>query len=566
MRTTRTTTWAAGAAVLGMALAGCTGSTSSSGGGGGGSSSSTGGILAAYTGASGQFVQNYNPFSPTVLGAIQGMVYEPLFFFNAQAPLGTPAVPVLGESYQLSADGTSLEVTTKSGVTWSDGKPFTARDVAFTMNTVHDTPALNTTGNAPSAKATDDTHVTLTFDKPAFTSAPSFLGQTYIVPEHIWASKKDVAKDLNPNPVGTGPMKLGSFSSQSYLLSKNPAFRDAGKLEVGGVRFTSLAGNEAATNKLLAGQLDWSGTFIPDIAKVLKPKPNLAYVASTTNQVALATCSSTALGCTGPQTDPVVRKAISAALDRDQINKLAYYGGGVQMSPTFALIGRDDQFIAPRYQPVPMTADVAAATSMLEGDGWVKGADGIYAKGGQRLRLQALVTAGYTDYIAALSVMTQQLKKAGIELQVQQVANAEFGSATGAGTFQLAITALYQPGVVPDPYYVYDTFYNSKNGGKVGTSVNPYANITRFADPDVDAALQVARGTNDLKAKAAAYATVQRKIVADMPYIPIIRSAGYTEYDTSRFTGWPTQQDLYADASPGATPSQGQVLMHLRKK
>lgn len=562
----KSTTWAACALAFGLTLASCTGSSSGGTPNGtpNGSAKGAGPTLAVYNGGSGQFVKNFNPLSPNVLGNIDGMVYEPLFFFNNLSPLGSKPTPLLGASYSFNDKGTVLSVTTKSGVTWSDGQPFTANDVAFTFNLIKKTPELDTTGNAPTAKATDDTHVTLTFAKPSFTDGPNVLGTRYIVPEHIWKNKTNVATDPNDNPVGTGPMMLSDFNGQSYLLKKNPKFRDAADVKVPGVRVFSLSGNQAATDKLLAKQLDWAGIFIPNVDKVLKAAPSVSYSATGSQQIELNTCSNAKLGCTGPQTDKVVRHAIYQAIDRQQINKLAYFGKASPISPTYCLLDRDKQFIAAAYSgPAPMTPNVGKATQLLEGDGWTKGADGIYQKAGQQLSMTVLVTAGYTDYIATLQAMTEQLKAAGIEIKTQQVANNENTSAQALGHFQLAISGIFQ-GPAADPYYIYNNTFSTANTTKVGVSGNPYGNVSRFSSPVVDAALQQAAGTQDLGVKAAAYAKIQSVIVPDMPYIPVLNNVSFAEFNTADYKGWPTYDDQYASASPASAPGNGVVLTRLR--
>ncbi|MFE9750984.1 ABC transporter substrate-binding protein [Saccharothrix saharensis] len=521
-------------------------------------------ILDAYAGASGTFVENWNPFSPTGLSSVQGMIYEPLFLFNSLKSASERPTPLLGTEYSWNENGTVLSVTTREGVRWNDGKPFSAKDVAFTFNLIRNTPELNTTGTSPVAEVVDDTHLTLTFDKPSFVSAPTLLGGTYIVPEHIWQSKGDPATDRNSDPVGTGPMKAGEFSPQSYVLTKNPEFRAADDVRVGGLRFHSLSGNQAATDKLLAGQLDWAGIFIPDIKKVLDKRSDIGYTFYGSQQVVLATCSNAELGCEGPQTEQAVRQALSAAIDRDQVNKLAYYGNAQPISATFALLDRDRDFIAPGLDRTePGSADVARAQRILEEAGWSKGADGIYAKNGVRLSLTVKVTTGYTDYITALDTMVQQFKAAGIEMEVRQVANSENTSSQGLGNFQLAISAIYQ-GRGPDPYYVYDGFFASKNTGRVGESVNPYGNVVRYSNPAVDAALDAAASTEDLKVKAEQYATIQREIVEDLPYIPIVNNITAAVYSKKRVTGFPTADDLWASPNIGSAPDNGLVLQRLR--
>ncbi|RMB58999.1 ABC transporter substrate-binding protein [Tessaracoccus antarcticus] len=511
-------------------------------------------VLQVYRGGSGQFVENYNPLSPTVLKDVDGLIYERLFFFDNLQPLGTEPTPELGKSYKINDAGTVVTVQLQEGVKWSDGEPFTAKDVAYTFNTMRDNDALNRTGNTPKAEATSDTEVTLTFDAASFGTVPTILGSP-IVPEHIFSKMADITTDTNLKPVGTGPMKPGDFTAQSYTYDKSDTFREADKVVPAGLRYYSLSGNEAATNKLLAGELDWAGINIPDVEKVIKSKPDLHLQDTTNQQVILTTCSNAKLGCTGPQTSPAVRHAMAAAMDRDQINKLAYFGRGVPISPTFGVVPRDNDLIDKAFPTMPMTADPAKAKSLLEADGWKMGSDGIYAKGGERLSMAAVVTSGYTDYISALEVMKQQFKEAGIEIVPQQQANAEVTSARGLGKFQVAIDSVFD-GPVADPYYIYSNSFNSANLVPVGESGNPYGNTSKFSNPEVDAAVQAAGATQDVAEKAKQYAIIQKIIVEDMPLVPIINNKGFVMYNDSIYTGW----KLYA--AGGAE----QTLLQLKLK
>src|SRR6478736_7897390 len=115
----------AGAATLAL-LAAC------SGGDGGGSGSTgasgDGSTLVAYTGQSGDYQVNFNPFSPSRIGGL-GAIYEQLFFINKAAE--SDPVPLLGTGYTWNEDGTELEVALREDATWTDGEPFTADDVVF---------------------------------------------------------------------------------------------------------------------------------------------------------------------------------------------------------------------------------------------------------------------------------------------------------------------------------------------------------------------------------------------------------------------------------------------------
>lgn len=548
--------WIAGAAAAATAavlLSGCAPA------GGGSSSSSSADTLVAYTGQSGDYQINFNPYSPSQIGGI-GTIYESLFFVTNVN--NDPYVPLLGTEYTWNDDGTQLTVAIRDGVTWSDGEPFTAKDVAYTFQMMLDTPSLNNGGFDGTVEAVDDTQVVFTWDYPAFVSGPTILGRTPIVPEHIW-SGIDPTTDVMAEPVGTGPYTLGNFKPQAFTLESNPDYWD-GEPAVKAVRYLSLSGNTAGADALKAGTIDWQTGPVPDIQNVSTTYPGYDAITIPQNQVALLTCSSAELGCTGPQTDPAVRQAVYAALNRDQINSLAFQNTASEISPTFALTTTQKDLISAAVtEPVaPGTPDAEAAAEILEAAGWAKGADGIYARDGESLALTVEVVTGWTDYITAIDTMAQQLKAAGIELKVSQSSWNEWTDKKGKGTYQLAIDSLGQ-GAASDPYYLYDKYFNTEFTAPVG-EVAPQ-NVARFSDPEVDAALAVLKATDpaDTAARQAQFDIIQAEIVTSMPYIPVLTGGTTSEFHADKFTGWPTLDDLYAFPAIWASPDNAQIFKSL---
>lgn len=543
------------AAMAPVGLAACTGQSNLDGGAGGSDKP----IVTTYNGSGSGFTKNFNPHSASVLSMVQGLIYEPLFYFNPLNPIDAAPVPQLGESYSWNADGTALTVTVRSGVTWSDGTPFTAKDVAFTFNRIKDTPALNGSGKAPAAEATDESTVVITYPEPAFVEGPNALGRTWIIPEHLFADVADLATDANEEPVGTGPFVLSDFTAESYLLGANESYWEEGKPAIGGVRVISLSGNQSATDKWLAGEIDYMSTAIPDLDTHVQKNPDLSYTNTPTSQCALFAAANPELGCEGPQTDVAVRQALYYGMDREQLSTLAFFGLGTDISPSFALPERDKDFIDPGIANAPWNADVAKAQQILEDAGYAKGEDGIYAKDGVRVSMTISCPTGWTDFVTALDTLTEQYKKVGIELIPQQVSVNEWNDAKSKGTFQLVIDSIGQ-GPAPDPYYPYHTFFGTDSTVPVGENGNPYQNSSRFSDPEVDAALAAAAATDDPEVKKQQYFLIQKKIVEQMPYIPVLIGSSLTEYNSSKVTGWPTQDDLYCYPMSWSAPDNGQVL------
>lgn len=529
----------AGAAALALLVTACSGGGDDADDGQG----STAGVgasetLVAYTGQAGDYQINFNPYSPSNIAG-RGTIYEPLYFIN-KARVEDP-VPLLGTEYSWNDDGTELSVTLRDGVTWSDGEPFTADDVVFTFDMLVGTPAINNMGFDGTTTAVDDEHVTFTFDQPAFVKAPDILGQ-YIVPEHLWADVNPT-EDVIENPVGTGAYLLSDFKPQAITLVANEDYW-GGAPKLKQIRWLSLSGNQAGADALAAGDIDWQTGPVPDIQNVADNYPGYDALTAHQNQMVLATCSNADLGCTGPQTDPAVRHALYLAMNRDQLNNLAFQGTAAEISPTFALVPSQEQWISDSVaEPVSSGgADPDAAAAVLEDAGYTRGDDGVYAKDGQRVSLNIEVVTGWTDYITAVDAIASQAKEAGIEVVSTQSSWNEWTDKRLKGNFQLAIDSLWQ-GPAPDPYYVYQYFFT--NPTPVGESAgNAYA---RFSDPAVDAAIEKLQTLDfDDPARTDEFATIQDAIVEDMPYIPIMTGGTTSEWNVKKFTGWPTEDDMYA--------------------
>ncbi|HEY0260852.1 MAG TPA: ABC transporter substrate-binding protein [Lacisediminihabitans sp.] len=547
---------AATVATAAMLLTGCGAGASSS-------SSSSGTTLVAYTGQTGGYQVNFNPYSPSQIAG-QGSIYEPLFFVTNVNTKGPQ--PRLGTKYTWNSDGTKLSITLRSGVKWSDGKAFTAQDVVYTFTTLAKTPAINSVGFDGTASATDSTHVVLTFPHPSFTNEANVLGRVWIVPEHIWKSINPTT-NVMAHPVGTGPYLAGNFKSEAFTLDANPTYW-GGEPDLKHIRFLSLSGANATVDGLKGGSIDWAGGPVPNMNSVAKSYPGYGSVTVTSAQTVLEACSNTALGCAGPQVDPAVRHAIYEALDRNQINQLAWQGTSSGISPTFALTTTQKSIISSSISdPIAsMKSKPSSAEKLLEADGWTKGSDGIYAKDGQRLSLTVQVVTGWSDYITALSAMTQELKKVGIELQTQQSSWNEWTDKKGKGNYQLAIDSLAQ-GPSGDPYYLYDNAFASVNTAPVGT-VAPGINVARYSNPKVDAAIKALSVLNptDTSSRQTQFDIIQANIVKDMPYIPVLTAGTVAIFNTKDFTGWPTASNLYASPVVYQSPDVSEIYMRLKAK
>ncbi|GAA1910427.1 ABC transporter substrate-binding protein [Streptomyces sodiiphilus] len=548
---------AAGVVAAAVLATACSGGSGDGAGNGG---ATPPGTLVAYTGQAGDYQANFNPYSPSMIEG-PGTIFEPLFYFNQARE--TEPVPRLGTGFSWNDEGTELSVTVRDDVSWTDGEPFSADDVKFTFDLLLEEPALNTTGFTGETEVVSDTELVIRFDEPSFMEGPQLLGRIWIVPEHLWSRIEDPANDTVREPVGTGPFMLDDFKAQAFTLTANPGYH-GGKPELEKIRFVALSGNQAGADALSAGTVDWQTGPVPDIHNVGQNYPGYQGIIVPLYQIALLTCSDAGLGCTGPQIDPAVRRAVYYAMDRTQLNTLAFEGTASEISPGFALLERDEALLSPGLENTvaPMEPDPGRVARLLEGAGWAKGGDGIYAKDGERLSMSVSVVSGWTDYITAVNTLGQQLKAMGIEITAQQSSWNEWSDARARGDYQLLIDSLYQ-GPAPDPYYLYSYFFASENTAEVGSSANP--NFARFTDDEVDAALDALKRIDpqDTAARQEQFGIIQRAAEQDMPYIPVLTSGTSSQYNAAKFTGWPTEDDLYAFPAVWSRPDHSQILLHL---
>ncbi|WP_432548555.1 ABC transporter substrate-binding protein [Kineococcus sp. SYSU DK004] len=527
---------AAGLSATALLAAGCSGGAEGTGGGG-----SDGTLIAL--GGQGDYQLNFNPFSPSEIGG-RGNIYEALFFINKTAD--SDPKPLLGTEYSWNEDGTELSVTLREGVTWSDGEPFTADDVVFTFQMLLDHPGINATGFDGSVAKVDDTHVTFTWDRPAFTNGPDVLSQITIVPEHLWRDV-DPETDVVEDPVGTGAYVLTDYKPQAYTTEANPDYW-GGEPAVKTVRFVTLANNQAGADAIAAGTIDWQTGPIPDIQNTHQNFPDYDTGTVAQMQMVLGACSNADLGCEGPQTDPAVRRALFHAIDREQTNRLAFQDTAQEISPSMALTSTQEATISAQVEPkvAPMSAEPEEAAAILEAAGWTRGADGVYAKDGERLSLTVEVVSGWTDYITALQTIAEQAKAAGIEVQTAQSSWNEWTDKRLKGNFELAIDSLWQ-GPAPDPFYLYSYFYDGRMTAPAGEQA-PGNNWSRFADPAVDAALdELARlNPEDTAGRQAQFDVIQTTIAEQMPYVPLMTGSNISVWNVSKFSGWPVDGEQYA--------------------
>ncbi|MDT4981346.1 MAG: peptide/nickel transport system substrate-binding protein, partial [Pseudonocardiales bacterium] len=298
----------------------------------------------------------FNPFNPAVNTVSLGFVYEPLVFVNLLN--NQAATPMLASSYKWGADKKSIVFTTRDGVKWSDGQPFSAADVAFTFNLMKKVPSTDLyavwTGAGLQSVTASGNQVTMTFDQPAEPYFFNFANQVGIVPEHVFSSGDAAAHpDTWPDkaPVGTGPFKVSPCSANNIQYVANPTYWQPGKPYIQKVEYPAYLDNGPGNLDLANGKAQWGSQFIPNIKRFYLNKSSDNHTWSP--PVTLVSIF--------PNLDPShvatsklgVRQAIAYALDRNQISAI---GEGGQQPPA-----NQAGIVVPTFDRYYDTAAVAAA-------------------------------------------------------------------------------------------------------------------------------------------------------------------------------------------------------------
>ena len=493
------------------------------------------------------WVRNFNPFSASPLGSTLTAVYEPMMIYNKSTG---QLVPWLASEYSWNADNTLLTFKLRQNAKWSDGQPFTAQDVIYTFDLLKKNDALSGSGSSilkdyiDTFTAPDNYTVEFKFNT-VYTLAIYDLANQFIVPQHIWKDISDPLTWTNDNPVGTGPFtQVAKFDSQIYILEKNPYYWQAGKPAYKGIRYPAFADNDAANLALANGDLDWAGNFVPDIEKtyVAKDPANNHYYFVGGGVISLIMNLSIK-----PLDNVDVRKAISLGIDRKMIVQTAMFN----YIPVADATGLGDTQ-ATWKDPAAVAAgtwtnyDVAKANSMLDAAGLTKDADGNrLGPDGKPMKYDLIVPSGWTDWISACQIISQNMKDLGIGINLTTPEENTWTDSVTKGDFQWAL-GWGSDG--PTPYNYYRGQMSQLTYAAIGESASE--NWNRYVNADADKLLEQFAQTSDMAQQKQIMNQIEMIFVNEAPVLPLFPGPDWYEYSTKRFTGFPSADNNYAPGVP----------------
>jgi peptide/nickel transport system substrate-binding protein len=472
------------------------------------------------------------------------LFYEPLAAFDPEGNL----VPQLAaeiptrDNGGLGRDGTWVRWRLKRGVTWHDGRPFTADDVVFNWEYAGDPATAATTisgyRDLERVEKLDDLTVRVVFKQPTpYWAGPYCGGGGLIIPRHLFEPYRGATSreaPANLRPVGTGPYRHGDFRpgdalraelNAGYHVAGRPAF-DQVELKGGGDAAS------AARAVLQTGEYDfaWNMQVEDDVLKRLEAggKGRIVFTPSSSTEFIELNFADPWREVDGERasarsshpflSSAEVRQALALLVDRETIQS-EIYGRQGQTTPNF--------LVAPSRFRSPNTRwefNPERATQLLEGAGWRRGADGVRARDGRRLAL-VFQTSINAPRQKTQAIVKQACARAGIAVELKSVVAATYFSSDEANPDTVrhfyADLQMYQLLMGrPDPQLYMERF----TSWQIAAKENKWTlgNTGRWRNEEYDRLWRASEGEMDPVKRAALFIRMNDLVMREGVVIPLV--------------------------------------------
>ncbi len=490
------------------------------------------------------------------------ITYEPLASFDAEGnlvPFLAAEIPSL-ENGGVAPDGRSVVWKLKPGIFWSDGHPFTARDVKFTFEFIRSPETGAVTRSAYDAiqriEVLDDFTVKILFAEPTPAWATHFVGTWgMILPRHVFracAGADARSCPANRAPVGTGPYRVVSFSNEEMILigddlvsmvkvvyEPNPHFREPGKPHFDRVELRGGGDVTSAARAVLSegtADFSWNLQMAPGALSALQESGtgDLAVVnRSFVERLVLNRTDPYRAADTGERSalpfphpffrDPRVRRAFAHAVDRDAV--AALYGAQGRAT-TNVLVSPSKFNSRGTIGMYPYDPDRAAA--LLAEAGWVDGdGDGFREKEGLRLAVVYQTTVNPIRR-EVQRIIKGNLESIGVDVELRMVDASLFFDGDPENTssfhhFQADMQEYSIGNRVPDPV-VYMSWFTC---GQIPGEANAWSgsNDARWCNDDYETLHRRVRAELDPERRREILIQMNDLIVRDVAVIPLVNRA-----------------------------------------
>ncbi|HEX2501848.1 MAG TPA: peptide-binding protein [Methylomirabilota bacterium] len=432
--------------------------------------------------------------------------------------------PLLAESWEVSRDGLTYTFKLKKGVKWHDGKPFTAKDVAFTFYSVLDPkvttphrgyfdalvgfPELTNKDNPKKPEelaqkpieVIDDHTIRFRLRYPYGAFLAVLVNpRAGIVPEHLLKGVDLNTAEYNRKPIGTGPFKFVEWKrGERLVLEANPDYH-AGRPALDRLIYRVIPDAVVLLQELRAGGVDFIER--PPLTEVgrLKQTPGLKVLtADNTSYTYFGFRQDLA-----PFDDIRVRRAFYHAIDISAIVREVLQGYGTVSNGQFP---PGSWAFDPSVKPYPY--DPNRAKALLAEAGWKPGPDGVLTKDGKRLAFSLRHDQADQTVKDTAIIIQEFLKKVGVEATIEPLDWPTFVKKLFASEFE-GIVVGWTNFHDPDPF-AYSIWHSGQWKAR---------NFAHYKSPRADAALEAARRAGDQAERKRQYAEFSKILMEDAPYV-----------------------------------------------
>ena len=433
---------------------------------------------------------------------VEQAMYDTLVIYDTDANL----VGRLAEKFALSDDATSVEITLREGVTFHDGAPLTAKDVAYSLDRYMrlGKGVAQFLRGYSATEVKDDLNLTIQLDKP-YSLFLGSLAKIYILNSALveqQAGGDDAQGWLSSNDAGSGPFQLaGIDQSGNITVTRSDSYWDFDEGRPKLVVYRLIKEIPTQRDELLAGNLDVTSDMSAQDAKALEGAPGV--------QVLQAPFGSTELiyfnMVTGPTTDPAVRKAVRLAFD---------YAGAMEKIHGGAMVLANG--------PLPTT--MACHPDLPESVQNLEEAKKVLADAGiTDLSLELFFQPAFHYQQQEAVLLQSNLQQIGVNLTLTPISFPDWLSLLSDWDNIPQMFLMAEFAQLPDPGGMLVPYFMSTS---VGTNRSGYSN------PDVDELLNSALATGDADERCSDYEEAQRIIDEDMVSVNMYtfaRPFGYSE-------------------------------------
>ena len=471
------------------------------------------------------FLGDATSLNPLVATDGQSYIAEwPMFDSLLELDQNLNVRPLLAESWEVSRDGLTYTFKLKKGVRWHDGKPFTARDVAFTFYAVLDPkvttphrayfdalvgfPELTNKDNPKRPEdlaqkpieVLDDYTVRFRLRYPYGAFLAVLVNpRAGIIPEHLLKGVDLNTAEFNRKPVGTGPFRFVEWRRGERLVMEANAQYHGGRPALDRLIYRVIPDAVVLLQELRAGGVDFiESPPLTEVARLKQTQGLQVLVADNTSYNYLGYRQDLP-----PFDDMRVRRAFYHAVDAGTLVRQVLQG---YAAPATGQFPPSSWAFDPSVKGYPF--DPARAKALLAEAGWKPGPDGVLVKDGKRLSFSLRHDQANQAVKDTAVVLQEYLKNVGAEARLEPLDWPTFVKKLFASDFE-AICVGWTNFHDPDPF-AYTIWHSSQWKGR---------NFAHYKNPKVDEVLEAARRAGSQAERKRHYAEFSKLLMADAPYV-----------------------------------------------